>query len=141
MSRQPRGWAWGLYPNPKPPIPNTGTLGYRLGLRGHAGSGGDFGGEVAFLLLDAFAELEADEAGDVDRRSDLLGLGGDDVFDLGLVVHHEQLRQEGHLLAELGDRAVDHLLDDILGLARFLRLLGRDRALALDQGRIEILAA
>ena len=36
-------------------------------------------------------------------------------------------------LAELGDRALDHLGDDVGGLAALGRLFGRDRALALDQ--------
>src|SRR5438477_11718518 len=37
------------------------------------------------------------------------------------------------LLAELGKAALDHLLDDVLRLSAFLRLLHRDRALALDE--------
>src|SRR3954466_16153111 len=50
----------------------------RFGLA-DSGRGGDFGGEIAFLLLDAFAELEADIGIEGDRAADALGLGGDDV--------------------------------------------------------------
>ena len=43
------------------------------------------------------------------------------------------------VLAELGHRAFDHLLDDVGRLAALVRLLDRDRALALEQCRVQIL--
>ena len=64
-----------------------------------------------------------------------LPAGGDDVGDRGLVVDHEQLAEQRILLAELGHRAVDHLLDDVGRLAALGRLFDRDRALALEQRR------
>jgi hypothetical protein len=54
------------------------------------------------------------------------------VGDLGLVVHHEQLAEERVFLAELRDRAIDHLGDDVGGLARNGSLFGRDRALTIE---------
>src|SRR3546814_9493486 len=83
-----------------------------------AGGGRDFRREVAFFLRDAFAELEADEALQGDRRADILAGGGNDFGDGSLAVHHEQLRQQRVFLAIFGDRAVDHLADDFGGLAR-----------------------
>src|SRR3546814_4985801 len=76
-----------------------------------AGGSGDFGGEVAFFLLDAFAELEAHETLERDRRTDILAGGGDDFGDRGLAVDHEGLREQRIFLAELGDRTIDHLRD------------------------------
>ena len=49
-------------------------------------------------------------------------------------------REQRIFLAELGQAALDHLLDDVLRLAALLRLFHRDRALALDQRRIELVA-
>src|SRR3546814_8575172 len=74
-----------------------------------AGGGGDFGGEIAFLLLDALAQLEADIGGERDGRAGVLAGGRDDVLDLRLVVHDEDLAHQRVFLAELGDGAVDHL--------------------------------
>src|ERR1043166_1505068 len=116
-------------PNPQSPIPKTQS---RSGSLGRPRRRSDFGGEIAFLLLDPLAELETDIGFERDRRAGLLAGGGDDVLDLGLVVHHEELREQGILLAELGHRAFDHLLDDLGRLAAFGGLLARDRALALD---------
>src|SRR5690242_17142798 len=103
----------------------------------YAGSGRDLRSEVVVLLLDAFAELEADEALELDASAGVLRGGRDDLGDRGLPVDHEQLRGERILLAELGEAALDHLLDDVLRLAAFLRLFHRDRALTLDQLRVE----
>src|SRR3546814_8997355 len=86
------------------------------------------------LLLDAFAELEADIVFQRDRRAGFLRRLGDDIGDRGLVVHHEKLAEQGLLLGELGDRAVHHLGDDLGGLPRFGGLFGGDAALALPQG-------
>src|SRR5688572_9670368 len=45
---------------------------------GGASRGGHLRGEIAFLLLDAFAELEADIVLDRDVGAGFLALGGDD---------------------------------------------------------------
>src|SRR3546814_3433605 len=67
---------------------------FRSAFDSAAGRGGDFGGEVAFFLLDAFTELEADETLERDSRADVLAGGGDDFGDRGLAVDHEGLRQQ-----------------------------------------------
>src|SRR6476659_9686332 len=76
------------------------VLGDRLVLF-YAGGGGDLRSEIVLLLLDALAELVADEALELDAGPGLLGGGCDDLGDRGLVVHHEQLRDQRILLAEL----------------------------------------
>src|SRR6185312_6964515 len=81
--------------------------------------------EVALLLLDALAELEADEAGQRDRRARVLRGRGDDVGDWRLVVADEELAEQRIFLAELGKAAFDHLLDDVLRLAALARLFHR----------------
>src|SRR3546814_7817900 len=106
---------------------------FRSAFDSAAGRGGDFGGEVAFFLLDAFTELEADETLERDSRADVLAGGGDDFGDRGLAVAHEGLRQQRIFLAELRDRAVDHLRHDLGGLARLRRLFLGHRAFALDE--------
>jgi hypothetical protein len=50
---------------------------------------------------------------------------------------HEWLREQHHLLVELAQAAIDHLFDDVGGLARLFRLLNQDAALALDQRLVE----
>src|SRR3546814_12336926 len=92
-----------------------------------AGRRGDLRGEIALLPLDTLAELEADEVLERDRRARGLARLGDDVRDRGLVVDHEELAEQRVLLGELLDRAVDHLGDDIGGLARFGGLFGGDQ--------------
>ena len=56
-----------------------------------AGDRRDFRREIAFFLLDAFAELEAGETLERDRRADILAGSGNDFGDRGLAIHHEQL--------------------------------------------------
>src|SRR3546814_8926617 len=88
----------------------------------------DWSSDVCSSDLDAFTELEADETLERDSRADVLAGGGDDFGDRGLAVDHEGLRQQRIFLAELRDRAVDHLRHDVGGLARLRRLfLGEDR--------------
>src|SRR5580693_8653625 len=52
---------------------------------------GDFISEIAFDLLDALAHLQADKAGDLDRRAKILGCLFDHLGDLGFAVDHEGL--------------------------------------------------
>src|SRR6185312_11449064 len=89
------------------------------------------------MLLDALAKLEADEADQVDRGARVLGSSRDDITDRSLVVADEQLAEQRVLLAELGEAALDHLLDDIVRLAAFARLFQGNRALALDHGGVD----
>src|SRR3546814_13042275 len=91
---------------------------FRSAFDSAAGRGGDFGGEVAFFLLDAFTELEADETLERDSRADVLAGGGDAFGDRGLAVDHEALRPQRIFLAELRDRAVAPRSLDDAGLAR-----------------------
>src|SRR5204863_1319547 len=81
----------------------------------YAGGSRDLRSEVGLLLLNALAQLEADETLECDRRTGFLAGGGDDVGDRGLVVHDEQLADQSAFLAELGEAAFDHLLDDVGG--------------------------
>src|SRR5918993_3453824 len=114
-----------------PHFPTALVSGDRLGLR-IAGCRCHFRGEVFLLLLDAFAELEADEALQHDTRAGFLRRLGNHLGNRGLVVHDEQLRQQGIVLAELREAAFNHLLDDVLRLAAFLRLFHGDRTFTLD---------
>ena len=80
------------------------------------------------------AQREANESGHGDRAADLLGDPVDRVLDLEVGVDHERLLQQHRLLVELAHPALDDLVDDVVGLAAGARLVGVDRALAL-QGR------
>src|SRR5438477_9592510 len=51
--------------------------------------GGNLGGEIGLLLLDALAERKAREGGDLDRRAGLLLCRLDDFGDAGLAVDDE----------------------------------------------------
>ena len=106
----------------------------RFGLR-RAGGGSDFGGEVFLLLLDAFAELEADEARQLIRVPASLAADATTSATGVLPSITNSCDEQRIFLAELGEAALDHLLDDVLRLAAFLRLFHRDRTLALDQRR------
>ena len=75
-----------------------------------------FGGEILFLLLDALADRDADEAGDLDTRV----LGG--LLDGDVGVHHELLVQQRDFLEELLHPAGDDVvLDHRFGLAAWSR--------------------
>src|SRR6476660_9110094 len=92
----------------------------RAGLRHH------FGGEVGRPLLDALAHHE-------ERVGVDLGLlRGEVLLHALLVVLDERLSHQRDLAAELVERALDHFLRDLLGLAGFLRARELDRALAID---------
>src|SRR5258708_29263994 len=54
----------------------------------------DLGGEIRLVLLDALAEGEADEFGDLDRRADLLCRRLDDLGDARLAVDDEDLLEQ-----------------------------------------------
>ena len=86
------------------PLPTaySAASGDRLGLR-RAGGGGDFGGEVAscFFSMPSPSWKRTKPLSAIGAPASLPACG-DDVGDRGLVVHHEQLRQQRILLAELG---------------------------------------
>src|SRR5690349_5516015 len=92
----------------------------------------DFRREVVLLLLEAFAELEADEAADLHVLADLRDQLLLDLIDRLVRVLHEGLIEEADVLHPLRDLTLDHLLDDGLGLARLLRLGEEHLALAVD---------
>src|ERR1044071_4105671 len=99
---------------------------------GQAGLLRDLGGEVVLLFLEALAELEAHEAADLDVLADLRDQLLLDLIDRLVGVLHPRLIEQADLLHPLRDLAVDHLLDDGLGLAALLRLRDEDGALAVD---------
>src|SRR4051794_5792764 len=86
---------------------------YRNALPRASGNRRDIPAEVGRRLLNALAELEADIGGELHRGAEILAGGGQHVGDPGLVIDHEQLAEQRHFLAELGDRTVDHLGDDV----------------------------
>jgi hypothetical protein len=73
-----------------------------------------------------FPELVTQEAPDFGAH--LLGRGRDALVG----IHHEGLLHEHHLLEELAEPTLDHLVDDVLGLPLLLRLRPECGALALD---------
>src|SRR4029077_6668307 len=89
----------------------------------------DLRDEVVLLLLDARADLEALESED-------LGLGtAQQLLDRGVGILHERLAREGDLAQGLAQASLDHLSDDLGGLALIPRLLGEDGALLLHDLR------
>src|SRR6185312_1666823 len=99
--------------------------------------GRHLGGEIAFLLLDALAEREADEAGHLDGAAGLaLGLLERLRDRLGRVVHVGLLEQ-ADLLVEGLQAGIDDLLDDVLGFPLLPEFVGQHGLLALDRLRIE----
>src|SRR5262244_389121 len=97
---------------------------------------GDLGGKVILPLLDALAELEAGDAGHLDRRTNLLARGLDRLPHSLLGVDDVDLFEENHFLVELAQAALHHLGDDLGRLARSRGLLGQDLALVVDELRV-----
>src|SRR5436309_14242648 len=95
-------------------------LGRSLLLLRRSGLSRDFSCEVSLLLPDALAYHVQDEGGNLraGRFEQLL--------DAALVVLHEGLPEQRYFLEELLHATLDHLVDDVGGLPRFGRLLGRD---------------
>src|SRR5579871_652945 len=101
----------------------------------------DLGHEVVGALLEALADLEADEAADLHvlaRLGHEIGEQRADVL-LALGVLHPDLVEEAYLLGPLGELAVDDLPPHRLGLAGGLGLLEADRLLLLEDGRRDLL--
>src|SRR3569623_2239673 len=97
-----------------------------------AGRGSHFRGEVGLLLVDALAEREAHEAGDLHRTADLaLGLL-ERLRDRLLVFEDERLLEHADFLVEGLQARLDDLLDHSLGLALLAELVGKNVLLALD---------
>src|SRR5690348_7258479 len=102
-----------------------------------AGSCSNLCRKVALLLLDAFAELEADEARQGNRGARILRPRRDYVGHWGLVVANKELAEKRVFLTELRKAAFDHFLDDVLRLAALARLFHRDGTLTLDERWID----
>ena len=81
-------------------------------------------------VLGRLAELEAHEPPHLDVLADHADQVGTQLFDRAVRVFDEGLLHETDLLEELVQLAVEHLLDDVVGLA--LGLLAVDGLLALD---------
>src|SRR3954471_10801887 len=73
---------------------------------------GDLGCEIALLLLETLAELEANEAADLDVLADLRDQLLLDLLDRLVGVLHERLVEETDLLHPLRELTLDHLLGD-----------------------------
>src|SRR5580704_7165721 len=97
--------------------------------------GSDLGGKIGRRPLDPLAQREAGEGGDPDRLAGRFGRSLDNLADPAFAVDHEDLLQEHDLLIEFAQPALDHALDDRLGLAAALGLLAQYRALAVERRR------
>ena len=107
----------------------------RFGLR-RAGSRRDFGGEVALLLLDAFAELEADEAVQRDGGAGVLRRRRRRPRRPGSCCPSRTAAMSSAFSLRNLARPPSTIFSTMFcGLAALLRLFHRDRALALDQRR------
>jgi len=100
--------------------------------------GSHLGGEILRLLLDSFTQSEAQEARQPDRRADLLRRILNDLGDAVLAVDDEELLKQDHFLVEFAQPTLDHLGDNVGGLARLPGLLGQHGTLALDCRLVEI---
>ena len=107
----------------------------RLGLL-RAGGRGDFGGEVAPASSRCLRRAGSGRSPSSAMRAPASLAAAATTSATGVLLSITNSCDEQRiLLAELGEAALDHLLDDVLRLAAFLRLFHRDRALALDQRR------
>src|ERR1700751_1817519 len=82
-----------------------------------AAGGGDFRGEVAFLLLDSLAESIEHKARDLQRSADLALGFLERLGDRLAAVVDEGLLEQADFLVEGLQAGLDDLLDDVLGLA------------------------
>ncbi|ENN87013.1 hypothetical protein RHSP_13228 [Rhizobium freirei PRF 81] len=105
------------------------------------GDGSNFGSEVGFFLLDAFAEEQTGHAGDFDRGAGGLFSFLDGSSDRQVRVDDESLREKSDFLEELAHAAFHHLFDDGFRLAGFAGLLDEDVTLALGDCGIDFLGA
>ena len=113
----------------------------RVSGRSDAGELRHLGGEIVGALLDALAQRQADEARDLDRARRAPWRRPGPPPSPASRGRSRSLLEQHRLLVELAQPALDHLLDDVLGLAGCTGLLGVDRALALEHGRVEPVGA
>src|SRR5690606_16689555 len=104
-------------------------------------SRGNFRREIRLFLLNALAQRKADVGGDFRRRANFLLGRLQSCFHGQVRIDHESLLEKHHLLIELAQPALDHLLDDVFRLAGGARLLRENCLLALDCGRVELFDA
>src|SRR3954469_2549417 len=97
--------------------------------------------EVVATLVDALAKHHPNERHDLQRSTQLLAGGLHRLLHALVGVDHEHLLEQHGLLVELADAALDHLPDDVLGLAGRACLLGVDGTFPLDHGRVELMYA
>src|SRR6185312_8152495 len=117
-----------------PDSPGAETTGKRSAL---TGGGRHFGGEIGFLLLNAFAKRVTHKAGDLDRTARLaFGFLGR-LRDALLVVEDKRLIEQRLLLVESFQTRFDDLIDHILGLALLAKFVGENVLLALDYGPVD----
>src|SRR5690554_575189 len=100
-------WTW-TAPQERPRT-NPRKIGFTLL---GAGCGGNLGGKVRLVLLDALTKRIAHETGDLDRRASVLFSVGNGLGHGVLAIDDEDLGQKGHFLVILADAAFDHLFDD-----------------------------
>src|SRR5437762_11559105 len=94
------------------------------------------GGKIILSLFDALADDKQHEA------VDLCALRFDKIaYCLLTVAFDERLREKRHLGDILGDRTLDHFLDDVRGLARFGRTRRCDRTFFGDDIRRHVFLA
>src|SRR6185437_13987283 len=103
--------------DPFPDSPGAETTGKRSAL---TGGGRNLGGEIGFLLLNAFAKRITNKAGDLDRAADgALGFLERLRDGLGRVVNVSLLEQADFLVEGL-QAGFDDLVDDVRGLSLLL---------------------
>src|SRR5215469_1980319 len=83
--------------------------------------------------FDTFAEREAHEAFDPNRRTGRLARLIEQFRDLGLLIDHKYLLEQHELLMEFTQPALDHLVDDRGRLAAGERLFAQNLALAIER--------
>ena len=82
-----------------------------------AGGALHFLGEIGRGLVDAFADLEPQESLDLNFRAQFFGGVLQYFVHLRLAIDHEDLLEQDLLFVELAQASLDHLLDDVGGLA------------------------
>src|SRR5215467_4417410 len=98
---------------------------------------GDFRGEVAVLLFNAFTKPEANVAADLDRRANFALGFLERLRHAFLVVVNIDLLKQRHFLVKSLEARLDDLLDHVRRFTLLLELVGEYILLALDHRRIE----
>ena len=102
---------------------------------------GDLSGQVVLPLFDAFTALEAAELHNVQLSAGSLGDFAHQALDVLIGILDEGLLQQAHFLVVLLDPALDHPVDDLLGLAFVQGLGAKDFLLFFQLARVHFLTA